>query len=112
MFDPNKFLDPPVYQTTPAARMQLTLLDLDGIIGAQSALQIEHVANVRLRVPMLTRCIGGFIATFGNYSLYVVDGIVPDDYVRRTFICIYTEIEDIRIKMFRASGLIPSNKEE
>lgn len=110
MFDPNQFLQTPIFQLTPAARMIIRALELNAITTVQSNLQIEHMATVRERVSKLTTCTGASIATHGEYGLVVIDCIFPNDYVRRTFICVDTEIEDIRIRNLRASGLIPHIK--
>lgn len=111
MFNPKKFLDTPIYDLTAAARMTLTALQLNGIVYTQSHLQVQHMATVRQRAELLTGRPGGFIATYGEYALVVVDSILPDDYQRRTVICMDTEVLDVRNRMFRA-GLLPSDKKE
>lgn len=112
MFDPTQFLNTPIYQLTPAAKFALTGLERNGIPAVQAQLQAHHMGALRHTVPHLTVRGGAVLFTDGPYNLCVIDSILPDDYVRRTFICMDTELEDIRIKMFRASGLIPSNKKE
>jgi hypothetical protein len=112
MFDPNKLLELPIYELTPAARMALTGLELSGIVAEQRRLQIQHMNMVRQAALSLTGQEGALLITNGPYCICVIDSILPDDYQRRTVICMGTELEDIRIKMFRASGLIPTNKKD
>ena len=111
MFDPNRFLDTPAYTHTPAAQMALTVIGYNGILDAETRLHAEHRATCRDRVPLLTSCTGAFVTTHGGYSLVVVDSILPLDYSRRTVICMDTEVDDVRVKMFRAAGLIPDRSE-
>lgn len=113
MFDPAKFLDLPIYQLTPAARMVIRALELNCIFTVQSTLQIDHMATVRERVPKLSGTLtGASITTHGEYALAVFDCIFPNDFTRRTFICVDTELKDIQVRMLRASGLIPNIKKD
>ena len=111
MIDLNKFLEPPTYDLTAAARMALTGLE-PLYPGVQSRLQVQHTGLLRHCIQFVAQRTGVVLVTDGPYNLCVIDSILPDDYARRTTICMDTELEDVRIKMFRASGLIPTNKEE
>ena len=110
-FDPTRFLEPPTFDVTPSARMVFRTLEDGGVVALQSTLQIKHMGHVRAKVPTFNgKVLGGLVLTDGPYSLLVVDSILPDDYQRRTVICMDSEYEDQRHKMLIASGLIRFNK--
>ena len=113
MFNPANFLKPTVFTVTPAAAMVLRLLE-DGNVAynMQGTIQINHMGIVRQRVPLMNPAICYVLLTEAPYSLRVVDSILPDDFQRRTVICVDTESEDVRHRMFIASGLIDTNREE
>jgi hypothetical protein len=113
MFNPANFLKPALFTTTPAACMVLRLLE-DGKVeyNLQGKLQANHMGIIRQRVPHMNPAIYYVIETDASYSLRVVDSILPDDFQRRTVICMDTEVEDVRHRMFIASGLIPNQKRE
>lgn len=114
MFDRLQFLNQPVYSLTPAARMQITLLTLNELPFVQAELQASHMGRVREDVATADTTYpvtGGMLITDFDFHLAVVDAILPDDYQRRTVICIDTEVETVRHAMFYESGLIPDNKD-
>ena len=110
MFNPEAFYLPTTFTVTAAARMMLVALENGGYVAVQSTLQISHKDTLKERVPMMKTAIGGIVATRGLSGLYVLDSILPDDFQRRAVICMDTELDDQRIAMFKASGLIPSRK--
>lgn len=111
LFNPTGFLQPPTFDVTPSACMVFRLLEEKGVVAVQSTLQIKHMGHVRAKVPSFSgKVLGGFVLTDGPYALLVVDSILPDDYQRRTIICMDSEYEDQRHKMLVASGLIRFNK--
>lgn len=111
MFNPAQFLTPPTYALTPAARMQITLLGLNEVPFAQSELQALHMGRMREAVahfiPQGIAVQGSMHITDGDYHLVVVDAILPDDYQRRTVICVDTEVNTVRVAMFYEAGLLP-----
>lgn len=109
MFNRADFLKPTVYGLTPAARMQIALLVLNDLPFVQAELQACHMGRVREDVAAFNPQVvvsGGMLITDGDFHLTIVDAILPDDYQRRTVICIDTEVETVKTAMFFESGLL------
>lgn len=105
MFNPADFLKPTEFKVTPAAAMVLRAGEINGFFFVQRDLQIKHTANIRKRAPAMSSAFGGVIITDYDYCLRVIDTILPDDLQRRTYICVDTEVDWLRVKMFKESGL-------
>jgi len=64
------------------------------------------MGNVRHDCAILNGREGAFLSTHFDFDLRVIVFILPYYYVRRTFICVYTELFDIRQRIFLQSGFL------
>lgn len=106
MFNPADFLKPAEFKVTPAAAMILIAIEqMETAYNLQATIQTVHMGKLREKVPAISGAFGGVIVTDHDYCLRVIDTILPDDLQRRTYICVDTEVDWLRVKMFRESGL-------
>ena len=113
MCDPKRFLKPTLFTVTPAAAIVLRALEEGGReYGLQRSLQADHMGCTREMVPRMNPTIHYVLVTKGPYCLRVVDSILPEDFQRRSVICMDTEVQDIQRRMFIASGLYQNLKKE